>query len=59
MEANEKQKQDKEYRLSEQAKQDQEEYQKIIEKQVKDLESERRKDEEKKRMRYDHNNELR
>lgn len=59
MEANEKQKLDKEYKLAEQAKQEQEEYQRIIEKQIKDLENERRKDEEKKRMRYDHNHELR
>ena len=59
MEANEKQKFDKEYKLGEQAKQEQDEYQRIIEKQIKDLENERRKDEEKKRMRYDHNHELR
>jgi len=59
LEANEKQKLDKEYKLAEQAKQEQEEYQKIIEKQMKDLENERRKEEDKKRMRYDHNNELR
>ena len=59
LEANEKQKLDKEYKLGEQAKQEQEEYQKIIEKQIKDLEAERRKDEEKKKMRYDHNHELR
>ena len=59
MEANEKQKFDKEYKLGEQARQEQEEYQRIIEKQIKDLENERRKDEDKKRMRYDHNQELR
>jgi hypothetical protein len=59
LEANEKQKLDKEYKLAEQAKQEQEEYQRIIEKQIRDLENERRKEEEKKRMRYDHNNELR
>lgn len=59
LEANEKQKLDKEYKLAEQAKQEQEEYQRIIEKQIKDLENERRKDEDKKRMRYDHNHELR
>ena len=59
MEANEKQKFDKEYKLGEQAKQEQDEYQRIIEKQIKDLENERRKDEEKKKMRYDHNHELR
>jgi len=59
LEANEKQKLDKEYKLAEQAKQEQEEYQRIIEKQIKDLENERRKEEDKKRMRYDHNHELR
>ncbi len=59
LEANEKQKYDKEYKLGEQARQEQDEYQKIIEKQIKDLENERRKDEDKKRMRYDHNQELR
>jgi hypothetical protein len=59
LEANEKQKFDKEYKLGEQARQEQEEYQRIIEKQIKDLENERRKDEDKKRMRYDHNQELR
>lgn len=59
MEANEKQKIDKEYKLGEQARQEQEEYQRIIEKQIKDLENERRKDEIQKRLRYDHNQELR
>lgn len=59
LEANEKQKLDKEYKLAEQAKQEQEEYQRIIEKQIKDLENERRKEEDKKRMRFDHNHELR
>ena len=59
LEANEKQKLDKEYKLAEQAQQEQEEYQRIIEKQIKDLEFERRKEEDRKRMRYDHNNELR
>lgn len=59
LDANEKQKLEKEYKLAEQGKQEQDEYQRIIEKQVKDLENERRKDEDKKRMRFDHNNELR
>ena len=59
LDANEKKKYDKEYKLGEQARQEQDEYQKIIEKQIKDLENERRKDEDKKRMRYDHNQELR
>lgn len=45
--------------MAEQAKQEQEEYQRIIEKQIKDLEAERTKEEEKKRMRYEHNDELR
>lgn len=59
LEANEKQKYEKEYKLAEQAKQEQEEYQKIIEKQIKDLETERRKEQDRKKMRFDHNNELR
>ncbi len=59
LDANEKQKLDKEYKLGEQAKQEQEEYQRIIEKQIKDLENERRKEEEKRKIRYDHNHELR
>ncbi len=59
LEANEKQKLEKEYKLADQAKQEQEEYQRIIEKQIKDLENERRKEEEKKRIRFDHNHELR
>jgi len=59
LEANEKQKIDKEYKLGQQAKQEQEEYQKIIEKQIRDLENERRKEEDKKKMRYNHNQELR
>jgi hypothetical protein len=59
LEANEKQKLDKEYKLGDQARQEQEEYQRIIEKQIKDLENERKKEEEKKKMRYDHNHELR
>lgn len=50
---------DKEYKLGEQAKQEQEEYQRIIEKQIKDLDLEKKKEEEKKKMRYDHNHELR
>jgi hypothetical protein len=50
---------DKELKLAEQAKTEQEEYGKIITKQIKDLESERRKEEDRKKMRYDHNWELR
>ena len=59
MDANERQKLDKEYKLGEQARQEQEEYQRIIEKQIKDLDNERRKEEEKRKMRFDHNHELR
>jgi len=59
LDANERQKMDKELKLAEQAKHEQEEYGKIITKQIKDLESERRKEEERKKMRYDHNWELR
>jgi hypothetical protein len=50
---------DRELKLSEQAKQEQEEYDRIIERQIRDMENERRKDEEAKRMRFDHNTELR
>jgi hypothetical protein len=59
LEANEKQKLDKGLKLAEQAKAEQEEYEKIIEKQIKDLNGERRKEEDRKIMRYDHNSELR
>ena len=59
LEANALQKLEKEYKIGEQARQEQEEYQRIIEKQIKDLETERRKEEEKKKMRYNHNHELR
>jgi hypothetical protein len=59
IEANEKQKMDKEVKLSEQAKQEQEEYERIIERQLRDMEIERRKDEDAKRMKFDHNSELR
>jgi hypothetical protein len=59
LDANERQKLDKEYKLGEQARQEQEEYQRIIEKQIKDLDNERRKEEEKRKMRFDHNHELR
>ena len=59
LEANEKQKYNKELKLGEQAKNEEEEYHKIIEKQLKNMESDRKKDEERKQMRYDHNYELR
>lgn len=59
IEANERQKFDKELKLAEQAKQEQEEYNRIIDKQLRDLDSEKRRDEERKQMRYDHNWELR
>jgi hypothetical protein len=59
LEANEKQKWDKELKLAEQAKHEEEEYHKIIEKQIRDREGERRKNEDRKQMRFDHNYELR
>lgn len=59
MVANEQQKLEKEQRLAEQARIEREEYDKIIDAQIKNLEDERRKDEERVKMRYDHNNELR
>ncbi len=59
LEANEKQKYDKELKLAEQAKQQEEEYNKIVSKQLMDMESDRKKEEEMKKMRYDHNFELR
>jgi hypothetical protein len=59
LEANEKQKLDKGLKLAEQAKQEEEEYHKIVQKQVKDMEGERKRDDEKKTMRFDHNYELR
>lgn len=57
--ANEHQKLEKEQRLAEQARIEKEEYNKIIDAQLKSQEDERRKDEERMKMRYDHNNELR
>jgi hypothetical protein len=59
LEANERQKMDKELKLAEQAKSEQEEYNKIIDKQIIDLNNEKRKEEERVQMRYDHNYELR
>lgn len=59
MEANAKQKAEKELKLVELAKQEQDEYQRIIERQVKDLDRDRQKEEDKIRQRYDHNAELR
>lgn len=59
MVANEQQKMDKELRLAEQAKIEKEEYNRIIEAQLKSQEEERRRDEERVKMRYDHNHELR
>lgn len=59
MTANERQKLDKEQRLAEQAKIEKEEYDKIIEAQIKGQEDENRKQEERLKSRYDHNNELR
>lgn len=46
-------------KLGELAKQEQDEYTKIIDRQVKELENQKNKDEEKIRLRYEHNNELR
>ena len=59
LEANEKQKFDKELKLAEQAKQEESEYNKIVENQLKNLEFERKREEDRKTMRYDHNFELR
>lgn len=58
MEANEKQKIDKEVKLAEQAKLEKEEYDRIIEAQIRAQEEERRKEEERVKMRYDNNKEL-
>lgn len=57
--SNEKQKIDKELKLGEQAKQEQDEYERIIRNQLAELEEEKKRDEEKRKMRYDHNLELR
>lgn len=59
LEANERQKYEKELKLAEQAKFEEEEYQKIVHNQLKNLELEKKKEEERKKMRYDHNFELR
>jgi hypothetical protein len=59
IESNEKQKLDKELKLAEQAKQEQEEYSKIIEKQLKDMEFEKKKEEDTRRLRYEHNENIR
>lgn len=59
LEANEKQKIDKELKLAEQAKQEESEYHKIVENQLRNMEAERKREEERKNMRYDHNFELR
>lgn len=59
MRSNEQQKVEKELRLAEQAKLEKEEYSKIIDAQLKAQEEERRKEEERTKTRYEHNNELR
>lgn len=59
LEANSRQKIEKEMKFAELAKQEQDEYQIIIERQVKALENERKKEEEKVKQRYEHNSELR
>ena len=50
---------DKELKLAEQAKQEEIEYHKIVENQLKTMEAEKNREEERKKMRYDHNFELR
>ncbi len=57
--ANAKQKLDKELKLAEQAKRNQEEYEKITEKQIKELENEKKKEDEKRKLLSDHNQQLR
>lgn len=59
IEANEKQKLDKELKLSEQAKQEEEEYSRIVDRQIKEREIERQKEEDRKNLRYNHSNEIR
>ena len=59
MKANEQQKAEREVKLAEQAKFEKQEYQKILESQLKAQEDERRKEEERVKLRYDHNDELR
>mmetsp|Transcript_15054 Transcript_15054/g.15589 ORF Transcript_15054/g.15589 Transcript_15054/m.15589 type:complete len:480 (+) Transcript_15054:14-1453(+) len=59
MKANEQQKIDRELRLAEQAKIEKDGYNRIIEAQLKAQEEERRKEEERVKLRYDHNGELR
>ena len=59
LEANERQKLEKEMKLGELAKQEQNEYMKIIDRQIKELENERKKEEDRKKNRHDHNFELR
>ena len=59
MKANELQKAEREVRLAEQAKYEKEEYEKILESQIRSQEDERRKEEERVKLRYDHNGELR
>ena len=58
IESNEKQKADKAQRMVEMVKQDQEEYEAIIKRQIADIENERRTEEERRKMRYEHNKEL-
>ena len=56
---NERQKKDKEMQLAEMAKNEQEEYLRIVRKQLEDVERERKMEEEKKRKLYEHNMDLR
>ena len=55
---NEKQKLNKEIQLAEQAKQDQEEYKKIVKAQLEEIEKERRNEEEKKKKLYENTQDL-
>ena len=56
--ANAKQKKNKELQLVEQAKQEKDEYERIVKKQLYDMEVEKKIEAEKKRKRYEHNNDL-
>ena len=59
IQSNNKQKMQKQNQLAEQARQDQIEYERIIKKQLDDMEKERKVEEEKKKMRYENNEDLR
>jgi hypothetical protein len=59
LQSNNKQKLQKQNQLAEQARQDQIEYERIIKKQLDDMEKEKKIEEEKKKMRYENNEDLR